>query len=165
MARAQVSYERYQSGDFPPVSVISGEPSDQLLILRTPVDDPRDAWINPPRWVKGLDQLVTRIDVRRSRDILLGRLPVARVEIERLDRARKLWTYAQLAALIVFVWSAAAGVALSPWLVAGSVVAIVWTARRRRMTRETLPHPTLIHGGTTVLIDNVHPSFADMVDG
>lgn len=159
MARATVSFEDYQEGRLPPLCVISGEPSDQVLVMRTPADDPTDAWINPPRWAKALDQLVTRIDARRSRDILLGRLPVAARHIERLDRVRKQWGFAQIVAALVFVWSASAGVASSPWLVVASLVALIWTGWSRKRSRQRLPSPILVHA-STVIIDNVHPAFA-----
>lgn len=59
--------------------------------------------------------------------------------------------------------SAAAGAAWSPVMAAVSTVAIFVSIDRRKERSSALPVPQPTHGGSWVVIDNVHDRFAEAV--
>ena len=153
MAQVTVPFEAYRDGELPAVCVISGRPADARVVLRTP---PR----RRPGPGGALDGLIDAVDVRRPTNTLLGRVPVHSIEWRQVETRRRIWNASILVGLALLVTAAWAGAAWSgPVAVTAAVLAGVGWWRRRAL-RLGLPAPVLIHGGSSVAIDNVHEAFA-----
>lgn len=155
----------YSEGRLPPFCVISGEPSDQLIVMRTRINhEPTGRGTGPP-WLKALDVAALNLSAGRSQDLLLGRLPVSGRHIKGLERRRRLGLLFQVGGVVGMIWAAAAGVVLSGMLVVVSLIVFVWGGRLKKRVKAKMPVPTAIHAGSQVVVDNVHPTFASAVGG
>lgn len=149
-------FEAYRDGELPAVCVITGNPADAFVVLRTPPSRRSGA-------TGALDGVLDAVDVRRPREILLGRVPVDSDQWRRVERVRMNWYLVMIAAFLLLIGAAWAA---APWsvVVAGFSVPLLGYAWWRRFAvRRGLPIPTLTHGGTSVTIDNAHEAFAAAV--
>ncbi len=160
MARVNVTFEEYQEGRLPPVCVLSGERADRMVTYRTQIPRRRGGEVTPGRLLRALESLVDLLDVRRSQDLLLGRLPVSSEVYRRLRRSRQVWTAVLRVSAVTLLVAAWVGAAWSPAVAILSIVAIGLAVRGRQRWHRAQPRATLTHGGGLVTIDNVHEDFA-----
>ncbi len=160
MASVAVSIEQYRDGLLPHVCVVSGVPTENEVVVRSAIRKGGGSG-----WAAALDGLVEAVDVRRPRDVLMGRLPMAPAARRRLLTARRMWSAFLLIGFLGVGASAWAAATWSPFGagVGGVVVVVAWW--RRRIVRRSFPRSTLTHGGTLVTVDNVHEAFAAAVGG
>lgn len=159
MAQVTVSIEQYRDGLLPHVCVVSGMPTEDVVVVRTVVNNSGGAGGLPGV----LEGFMEAVDVRRPRDILLGRLPMSVAARRRLVSSKRYWSAVFVLALLGVGASAWAGAIWSPVgaAVSGVVVSASWWKQRR--LRRSFPHSTLTHGGSLVTIDNVNAVFAEAV--
>ena len=163
MARVSVSFVDYQEGRLPPICVISGRATPDQFVYRTSVSPPVEGRTRAGGIVGRLDRLVRTVDPRAPRDLLLGVIPVDAAVRRRLQRRHRLWTTMLFLGIVGLLSAAWAAAAWSPALALGSAAAIVLAVVRRGDWDRALPHPQLSHGGSRVVIGNVHEAFAAAV--
>jgi len=157
-----IAYDDYVEGHLPHVCLISGLQTEDVFVLRAEVPAAPD---KPPGagLVGGLERLVTVIDVRKPKHILLGRVPVDRAVWQGVQLHRRAWTVTLVGTLVALVIAAWVAASWSPVVaVASAALALVAAWRRREWVRK-VPKPHLSHGGTRVTLDRVHPGFAEAI--
>lgn len=164
MGQTTVAFEDYRAGRLPDVCVLTGVRTEDRMIIRTPIALETSAARPAGRVLGSLDRLLTTLDARRPRDILLGRLPVDAAALRRRRRELRMWLVVAVGGLIVLAASAWAGAAWSPIGAVLSVAFVVVAMLRRAELRRRAPRPTLIGAGTRVHLANVHPRFVDSVE-
>lgn len=165
MARVTVSFSDYQEGRLPPICVISGLDTPDTFVYRTSVT-PRAEGATRAGGIFGrLDRLVRAVDARAPRDLLLGVIPVDSAVRRRLQRRHRLWTAALAVGLAGLATATLAAAPWSPAVALGSAAVTALAVLRRGDRERALPRPELTHGGSRVVIANVHQRFADAVGG
>lgn len=165
MARVAIAYDDYVEGRLPAVCLISGRPTEDVFVLRVEVPPPVDRETAPTGFAGGLEKLISVIDIRKPKRVLLGRIPVDRVVWQRLLFRQRAWAMALIGGAVALVASAWAAAAWSPFAAAVSAALVVVAALRRREWKRKVPKPYLTHGGSRVTLDRVHPAFAAAVAG
>lgn len=163
MAQVVVGFEDYREGRLPGVCVISGVPTADFVVMRTPVRAPDRPPDPGSGWASRIERFVDSIDVRRPQHVLLGRLPVSAQLWRRVQNALRAWRLVALLGLLTLIWSAWAGAAWSPYLSILAIAGIAAGLFGRRAVARTIPRPTLIHEGSQVVIAPVAEAFAAAV--
>ncbi len=160
MAQVVVGFEDYREGRLPGVCVMSGVPTEDYVVLRTPVRAPDRPPPPGAGWAARVERFVDSIDVRRPQHVLLGRLPVSAKPWRKLQNTLRAWRLVALLGLLALIWSAWAGAAWSPYLSIVAIAGVVAGVLGRRAVARTIPRPTLIHEGRQVVIAPVSDEFA-----
>lgn len=163
MGEITVAFDDYQTGRLPDVCVLTGTPTEDRMVLRTPIHVNAGATKSAGRFFTALDGLVTTLDPRAPRDVLLGRLPVNAAALAHRTNLRRLWDVTTAVAIAVFVIALGMGATWSGAVVIISLAGVVYAATQRRHLRGEIPRPTLIGAGSQVHLSNVHESFVAAV--
>lgn len=163
MAQVVVGFEDYGEGRFPGVCAISGVPTEDFVVMRTPVRAPDRGPADGAGWAARIERFVDSIDVRLPQHVLLGRLPVSAPLWNRLQNALRAWRLVAVLGLLLLVWSAWAGAAWSPYLSVSAVFGIAAGVIGRRAVARRIPRPTVIHDGRQVALSPVSEEFVAAV--
>ncbi len=163
MARVTVSFGDYQEGRLPPICVISGRATSDQFVYRTSVSPPVEGRVESGGMLWRLERLMRTVDPRAPRNLLRGVIPVDSAVRRRLQLRHRLWTAALVLGIVGLLSAAWGAAAWSPPLAVGSTATILLAVVRRRDWERALPHPELSHGGSLVVVGNVHERFAAAV--